>query len=79
MNYNGKVVKLIIEKDPEHGSFKQFIKRLLGKKTTKFLSMQQVNDMILETLITQLRDCPYHYSFDQKNECINLSLNTQGI
>lgn len=79
MNSNGSVVNLIIRKDPEYRSFKQFLKRLIGKKAFSFLSMQQVNDLILESLITQLRNCPYHYSFDQKNESINLTLKTQDI
>ena len=56
-------------------SLKERIKKILGKKTSRFLAMSTVNELVLNTIITQLRNKPYHYSFDQQKLLISLKIN----
>ncbi|MBT8394716.1 MAG: glycosyltransferase [Bacteroidia bacterium] len=79
MNFGNKVVKLSICPDPEFKSVSQIIKKVLFKKTIPFLTMQQTNDLLLETLVSQLRNCPYKYKFDKKGRSIDLTLNLSGL
>lgn len=79
MNKGKGVIKLIINEDAMYKSSKEFFKKVLGKKTSSFLSMQQTNDLLLEIIVTNLRNCPYNYRFDQENKRIDLTIKLQGI
>jgi predicted glycosyltransferase involved in capsule biosynthesis len=74
MNKRNKVVKLTIGLDSEYKSIKQFLKKVLGIKTISFFSLQQTNDLILEIIISQLRNCPYNYAFDKEKKIIELTI-----
>ncbi|MBN2869187.1 MAG: glycosyltransferase [Flavobacteriaceae bacterium] len=65
-----QTLKVTVSVDVNYKSFKEQLKGFLGKKTIPFLSMQAVNDLLLETLITYLRDCAYSYSFNQQDSII---------
>lgn len=79
LNTENKVVKLTIFPDPEYKSVKQVVKKALSKKAIPFLSMQQTNDLLLETLVSQLGNCSYKYRFDQKVKSIELVLKSSGL
>ena len=61
-----QTLKVTVSVDVNYKSFKEQVKGFLGKKTIPFLSMQAVNDLLLETFITSLRGCAYSYSFNQQ-------------
>lgn len=69
-----KVIKVEISEHEAYRSLKQTIKKLLGKKTIAFLEMEAVNNMLLETIISNLRTNPYSFSFSVKNKHISLTI-----
>lgn len=69
-----KVIQIIVKPNPEYKSFKQFVKRKVGKKTINFLDMDTVNNTLLEAIITKLRNCPYKFQYNQKQKIINLTI-----
>lgn len=57
------VLHLEITTHPEATTLKTKIKKLTGKKTPRFLTLDQVNEHLLEQVVQQFRNCPYHYTF----------------
>lgn len=66
------VVKVIINKDQDGKSLKQKAKKLLGKKKIKLLKMKTLNNLLLETIILNLRNQPYRFQFNTKKQTISL-------
>lgn len=60
-------------------SLKVKIKKALGKRTPRFLKMSTVNELVLSTIITQLRNKPYSYSFNQEKLQICLDINLSEL
>ena len=54
---------------------KNFVKRILGKKTIPVYEMEYVNNLVLEEIIKNYRNCPYHYSFNRQTNTIVLVVN----
>lgn len=59
--YVGNVISVKIYEDPYSSSFKHWLKRKLGKQTQPYISMKEVNDMLLKEILFRYRD--YNYSF----------------
>lgn len=74
LTQNHTVLQLNITLDPEYKSLKHWLKTLLNKKPLVFLSMQDTNDLLLETIVVHLRNKAYSYSFDQKAQVIMLTI-----
>ncbi len=72
LNCQGKVVSISIKKHSEYKSIKHVAKKVLDKKVKTFLDMQEVNDLLLESIILNLRNAPYLYNFDSSSENISL-------
>lgn len=68
------VIKLKIVQDNNYMSIKQLAKGVLGKKTISFLDLDDLNNLLLETIIFNLRNCPYRYKFNQQTKTINLTI-----
>lgn len=66
------VLQLTVIAGEEFKSLKQKLKKVFGKKTIAFLDMQTVNDLLLETIIYHLRNCPYKFKFNTEKEQIEL-------
>ena len=45
--------------------FKNKLKAFLGKKHESSYAMEVVNNLLLEEIIKNYRNCPYSYSFDR--------------
>lgn len=60
-----RTIKIIIEKDPFHGSLKFRVKKILGKKVPTYYTFKEINDLLLLHLISFYRDKPYTYKIDQ--------------
>ncbi|WAC01942.1 galactosyltransferase-related protein [Lacinutrix neustonica] len=67
-----KVIHLQVNVHKDYKSFKQTIKKRLGKKTMAFDSMQEINDQLLECIIRNLRNQPYKYQYNRNDETITL-------
>lgn len=74
LQHQDVTIHVSIKKDSAYQSLKQTTKFVLGKKTISFLSFQAINDLLLETIINNLRQKAYHYSFDADKEVINLTI-----
>jgi predicted glycosyltransferase involved in capsule biosynthesis len=74
--FNGKdmVLQLTITQNPLQNNFRNYIKKLIGKKFFEYYQMDQVNKEILETLIVNFRNHPYQYAYDQVNRIIVLKI-----
>ncbi len=72
LNLKDKVISIAIKPHEEYKSLKYFAKKILGKKTKQFFSMQEVNDVLLETIIMYCRNNPYSYAFNQSTQKISL-------
>ncbi|NRD22828.1 glycosyltransferase [Winogradskyella litoriviva] len=59
--YNDSVVTVVVTEAPYYKSLKHLIKKLLGKQTQPYMSMKEVNDLILKEIIFTYRD--YNYSY----------------
>ncbi|WP_213520181.1 glycosyltransferase family 2 protein [Nonlabens sp.] len=66
------ILELKVSPSPNANSLKTRIKKVAGKKTAHFISIEQANEMLLESIIKSHRNCPYHYSFDREKAVIHL-------
>ncbi|MEN3322515.1 galactosyltransferase-related protein [Mariniflexile soesokkakense] len=67
-----KVIKIEIKPHKEFKSIKQNTKKVLGQKTISFLEMDTINNLLLEYIITNLRDKAYQFQYNSKNQTIHL-------
>lgn len=73
-NFEDKVVSVIVKDVSNNNKINQLVKRILGKKYLKFLSLKNVNDMILQEIVLHYRNLPYEYSFNQNERLIYLKI-----
>ena len=66
--------KYVFQLDPEQNSFKQKIKRVLGKRTPQYYSLKEVNDFILRHLISTPAIKNYRYQVAPDLKSISLSI-----
>jgi hypothetical protein len=59
------VLQLEITADPQAKTLKTQVKKALNKKTPGYMTLEQVNEHLLEHLILKHRNSPYSYSFDR--------------
>jgi hypothetical protein len=67
-----EVVSVSIKNHKEYKTLKHVAKKVLNKKVNTFLDMQDLNDALLEAIITNCRNVPYKYSFDRHSQNILL-------
>lgn len=60
-HYKGKVVKVTFYEDKYYNSIKYKLKTLLGKQSQPYLSMKEVNDEILKTIVFDYRHSNYEF------------------
>ncbi|MEP0263911.1 glycosyltransferase [Dokdonia sp.] len=72
--WNG-VVQFNIQPHPDQKTIKTKAKQVLKKKTPLFISLEEANSKLLETIITKYRNAPYQYSFDRTKEKIICTIN----
>ena len=68
---DGEVIKVEFVEDPHFNSFKNKVKKLLGKQTQPVISMKQVNDLLLKEIVFSYRD--YNYSFKVEEDLKSIS------
>lgn len=60
--YKGEIVQIIFNEDPYYKSFKYHFKKLIRRQTQIYISLKEVNDMILKAVLYKYRDSNYLFS-----------------
>lgn len=77
-NFNEETVEVFIEAVEIKEKLRNKIKRLLGKKYKPYYELEFINDLVLEEIIKNYRNCPYQYKFDRQEKEIRLIINFQS-
>ena len=72
--YKDRVINVKIKPHKEYRSVKQFVKEKIGKKTIRFIDLDEVNNILLETIIIKFRNSPYKYQYNPNDKTINLTI-----
>lgn len=70
----GEVIEAVFYEDPYFGSTKYRLKMLLGRQTLAYISMKEINDMVLKTILFKYRDENYSYSISENLKEIHLKI-----
>ncbi len=73
-NLESKTYKIIFSNHSLCGSIKNTIKKKLGKKALCFYSLDEVNNMVLMTIIKSFRNNPYHFEYKKSENKIILRI-----
>lgn len=71
------VLQVKVTIHPQAKSLKTRVKKSLGKKTPRFISMDRVNEILLESIVLNHSNCPYDYSYDRKLAMIVMNISTK--
>ena len=74
LNLKDLVINVNIVRHPSYKTIKNKLKKISGKKHYQFLSFDQINDSILLTIVSCLRNQPYEYKYSRMEEIINLKI-----
>lgn len=73
-NYKNEVVTIEISDVAVNQKGTQKLKKLLNKKYDHYLSMELVNNLLLEEIIKNYRNLPYAFHFDRSRKVIKLTI-----
>ena len=68
-------VEIIIKPHKEYKAIKNKVKKLVGKKALEFFDFDEINNRLLEMIISNFRTKPYSYKYDPEKEEIILTIN----
>ena len=71
-NINSELVAIHINEIPKKVIYKNYIKKILGKKHHRYFGKETINILFLEEIIKNYRNAPYHFSFDRKKKEIKI-------
>lgn len=77
-NFEEETVEVVIEAVEIKEKLRNSIKRFLGKKYKPYYKLEFINDLVLEEIIKNYRNCPYQYKFDRIEKEIRLIINLQS-
>jgi hypothetical protein len=73
-DFKNKNIELSVSRSKDFRSLKTILKKVLGKKHKTFYSFQEVNDLLLITIICNYRTCYYEYNWDKRHEKITVKI-----
>ena len=73
-NYSQNNLVITIKKYEAYTSVKNNLKRIVGKKYFKLYHFQEINNIILTSIITNFRSNYYEYKWDQELQTISLKI-----
>ena len=73
-NFKNEVVQLNIEEVSAKEVLKNRLKRIMGKKFLPIHEMETLNNLLLEEIIKNYRNCPYEYQFNRTTRTIQLRI-----
>lgn len=65
-SYQNEIIRVEFFEDQYYFTFKHRLKKLMGKQTQPYISMKEVNDLVLKEILFNYRD--HNYSFEIKEE-----------
>lgn len=65
------VVEVFFNEDVYYNSIKHKIKKILGKQNQPYLSMKEINDLVLKSIVFRYRDYNYKYSVSEDLKTIH--------
>jgi glycosyltransferase involved in cell wall biosynthesis len=65
-NFESELVRVCIKEVSIQDKVKQRLKKSLGKKSHSYWNMEDINNRLLEEIIVNYRNLPYHYTFDRQ-------------
>lgn len=74
-NFEGDVVRISIQQTPKKVYLKNALKKFFYKKYIPFYEMEELNNILLEEIIKNYRNCPYNYTFDRQTKKIIVIIN----
>lgn len=74
VNFNQEILNLRVEEVDNVIKFKNGLKKMFNKKSITYISMEEVNSLILEEIIKNYRNNPYEYKFDRNLKYIQLKM-----
>lgn len=74
-NCKNDIIRIEINKVSVKELYKNKIYKILRKKYFIYIEMEELNNIILEELIKNYRNCPYNYSFSRQTNKIELTIN----
>jgi len=73
-NFNNELVSIVIKNVSAKNKIKQQLKKILGKKHIQYLTMETINNRLLEEIIINYRNLPYQFTFNRQTKEINLTI-----
>lgn len=73
-NFENNLVNIVVKEVHYTEKLKQRVKYIFGKKYKKYISLQDVNNILLEEIILNYRNHPYHYVFKREKSEIHLTI-----
>jgi glycosyltransferase involved in cell wall biosynthesis len=73
-SYKNKVIRIVICEDPNYKSKKTKLKLLLKKQIPPYMTMKQINDIILSKIVYQYRDNNYFYEISEDYKRITFTI-----
>ena len=71
-NFNSDLVFIHINETPKKVKYKNYLKKILGKKHQSYFGMETITILFLEEIIKNYRNVPYHFSFDREKKEIKI-------
>ncbi len=73
-NFNQEVLNIRIDEVNWSIKFKNVLKKLINKKAITYVSLEEVNTMILEEIIKNYRNNPYIYIYDRNSKYVQFKM-----
>jgi hypothetical protein len=71
-NFNSELVSIHVNETPKKVKYKNYLKKILGKKHQSYMGMEAINILFLDEIIKNYRNLPYHFSFDREKKEIKI-------
>lgn len=73
-SYNNQVVSVVFQQDEYYKSLKYKLKNTLNKETQRYISLKEVNDLVLKEIIFKYKDFNYKYEVADDLETISFTI-----
>ena len=73
-NFKEVVVRISISDFSTKEKLKNCLKKAMGKKNIPMVDLETVNNLLLEEMIKNYRNCPYQYAFDRQQQQIVVTI-----
>lgn len=78
LSLKGEVIKAEFFIDPYYHTLKYRVKKFIGKQTQPYLSLKEVNDLVLKKILFNYRDHNYNFSISRDFQKIHLYLDLRN-